>query len=200
MATFVYKAVNGQGKFAEGRLDAADSRAAAFRLQNMGLIPMSIEEPSKRTASILPKISFQHVSHKDILFFTEELYTLVHAGLPLDRSLSITAELASKPALRAVIQDVLKQIKGGKSLAEALASHPKQFPRLYVNMIRAGEAGGVLDTMLGRLADFQRDADEMRGYLISALIYPALLTVVGIGSIEILLFFVIPRFATVFQD
>src|SRR6266480_7913990 len=179
MATFVYKAVNGQGKFAEGRLEAADSRAAAFRLQDMGLIPMSIEEPSKRTASILPKISFQHVSHKDILFFTEELYTLVHAGLPLDRSLAITAELASKPALRIVINDVLKQIKGGKSLAEALAAHPKQFSRLYVNMIRAGEAGGVLDAILGRLVEFERSADELRSYLISSLIYPILLTGVG---------------------
>src|SRR4029453_16654491 len=125
---------------------------------------------------------------------------LVHAGLPLDRSLTITAELASKPALRAVIQDVLKQIKGGKSLGEALAAHPKHFSRLYVNMIRAGEAGGVLDKILNRLVEFQRNADEMRSYLVSALIYPALLTAVGVGSIAILMFFVIPRFSTIFSD
>ena len=200
MATFVYKAVNGQGKFAEGRLDAADSRAAAFRLQNMGLIPVSIEEPSKRGASILPKIHLQRVSRKDILFFTEELYTLVHAGLPLDRSLSITAELASKPALRAVIDDVLKQIKGGKSLAEGLAAHPKHFTRLYVNMIRAGEAGGVLDVILERLVEFERSADEMRGYLVASLIYPCLLTAVGMSSVGILLYFVLPKFAAIFKE
>ena len=200
MATFAYKAVNAQGRPAEGRLEAADSRAATFRLQSMGLIPISIEEPAKRAASIFPKIQFQRVSRKDILFFTEELYTLVHAGLPLDRSLAIAAELAAKPALRVVIQDVLKQIKGGKSLAEALAAHPKHFTRLYVNMIRAGEAGGVLDVILERLVEFERAADEMRSYLIASLIYPCLLTAVGMASVGILLYFVIPKFASIFAD
>jgi general secretion pathway protein F len=85
-------------------------------------------------------------------------------------------------------------------LAEALATHPKHFSRLYVNMVRAGEAGGVLETILERLVEFQRSADEMRSYLISALIYPALLTAVGLGSIAILMFFVIPRFSTIFSD
>lgn len=200
MATFLYKAVNGQGKFAEGRLDAADSRAAAFRLQNMGLIPVSIEEPSKRGPGVLSKIRFQRVSRKDILFFTEELYTLVHAGLPLDRSLAITAELASKPALRAVVNDVLKQIKGGKSLAEALAAHPKYFSRLYVNMIRAGEAGGVLDAILERLVEFERSADEMKSYLVASMIYPCLLTAVGMASVGVLLYFVLPKFASIFKE
>src|SRR5207245_2799084 len=134
---------------------------------------------------------------KDLLFFSEELATLVRAGLPLDRSLSITAELASKPALRALIQDVLKQIKGGKSLAEALAAHPKQFSRLYVNMIRAGEAGGVLDVILARLVEFEQSADELRGHLIASLIYPSLLTAVGLTSIGILMYFVIPKFAAI---
>ena len=177
MAVFSYKAVNAEGKFAEGRVEAADSRAATFRLQNMGLIPVSIDEPSKAAGRRCRRLYLQGISKKDILFFTEELSTLVNAGLPLDRSLSITAELASKPALRAVIQDVLKQIKGGKSLAESLATHPKQFSKLYVNMIRAGEAGGVLNVILERLVEFERSADELRSYLISALIYPALLTV-----------------------
>ncbi len=200
MAIFVYKAVNTQGKSAEGRLEASDSRTAAFRLQSMGLIPVSIEEPSKRGASILPAIRFQRVSRKDILMFTEELSTLVRAGLPLDRSLSISAELAAKPALRRVIQDVLSQIKGGKSLAEALSAHPKYFTRLYVNMIRAGEAGGILDVILLRLVEFERSADELRGYLTASLIYPCLLTGVGGVSVGILLYFVIPKFASIFED
>ncbi len=200
MATFVYKAVNTQGKSAEGRLEASDSRTAAFRLQSMGLIPVSIEEPSKRGASILPAIRFQRVSRKDILMFTEELSTLVRAGLPLDRSLTITAELAAKPALRRVIQEVLSQIKGGKSLAEALSAHPKYFTRLYVNMIRAGEAGGILDVILARLVEFERSADELRGYLTASLIYPCLLTGVGGVSVGILLYFVIPKFASIFED
>jgi general secretion pathway protein F len=198
MAEFAYKAVTSDGKLTNGRLEASDQRTVAQRIQSMGLIPISIEQSAAKSAQ--RRTYFQRIGPRDILFFTEELSTLVKAGLPLDRSLSITAELASKPALRAVIQDILKQLKGGKSLAEALAAHPKLFSRLYVNMIRAGEAGGVLDTILGRLAEFQRDADEMRGYLVSALIYPALLTVVGIVSVAILLFFVIPRFATIFND
>src|SRR5204863_7487550 len=85
-------------------------------------------------------------------------------------------------------------------LAEGLAAHPKYFSRLYVNMVRAGEAGGVLDSILERLVEFQRSGDEMRSYLVSALIYPALLTVVGISSIAILMLFVIPRFSTIFTD
>jgi general secretion pathway protein F len=200
MATFSYKAVNANGHFSEGHVEAADTRTAAYRLQSMGLIPVSIEEPRVHRSALLPKLYLRRVSKKDVLFFTEELSTLVHAGLPLDRSLAITAELASKPALRVVINDVLKQIKGGKSLAEALAAHPKQFSRLYVNMIRAGEAGGVLDVILGRLVEFERSADELRSYLISALIYPGLLSGVGITSIGILLYFVIPKFAGIFEE
>jgi general secretion pathway protein F len=200
MSTFIYKAVNSQGRFAEGKLEAADARAATFRLQDMGLIPVSIEEPGKQRGFSLPQFRLNHISHKDILFFTEELSTLVHAGLPLDRSLSITAELASRPALRVVIQDVLKQIKGGKSLAEALAAHPRQFSKLYVNMIRAGEAGGVLDAILGRLVEFERSSDELRSYLVSAMIYPCLLATVGLASVGTLLYFVIPKFAGIFED
>ena len=200
MAIFRYKAVNAQGRLSEGQVDAMDTRTAAFRLQTMGLIPVSIEAPIVQRSARPARLYLQRVSRKDILFFTEELSTLVHAGLPLDRSLSITAELASKPALRAVINDVLKQIKGGKSLAEAFAAHPRYFSRLYVNMIRAGEAGGVLDVILARLVEFERSADELRGYLTAALIYPTLLTAVGAASIGILLYFVIPKFAGIFED
>lgn len=197
---FRYKAVNAHGAYSEGQLDAADTRAAVYRLQSMGLIPVSIEEPAGRRSSRSKGISLQRVSRKDILFFTEELSTLIHAGLPLDRSLTIAAELASKPALRNVIHDVLNQIKAGKSLAESLSVHSRYFSRLYVNMVRAGEAGGVLDVILQRLVEFERSADELRSYLISALIYPVLLTGVGVASIGILLYFVIPKFASIFAE
>jgi general secretion pathway protein F len=200
MTTFRYKAVNARGNFSEGNIDAVDTSTASYRLQSMGLIPLSIEAPFIQRSARVPRLYLRHISKKDILYFTEELATLVRAGLPLDRSLTITAELASKPALRSVINDVLKQIKGGKSLAEALAAHPKYFSRLYVNMIRAGEAGGVLDVILGRLVEFERSADELRSYLIAALIYPCLLTAVGMGSIGILLYFVIPKFAGIFEE
>jgi general secretion pathway protein F len=200
MATFLYKAVNAQGRFAEGRMDAADKRGVVSQLETMGLIPVTVEEPVGSRPSAFSGLHLRRISRRDILFFTEELSTLVHAGLPLDRTLSIIAETVQKPALRAVVENVLRQIKGGKSLAEAMAAHPKCFSRLYVNMIRAGEAGGVLDPILARLVEFERAADELRGYLISSLIYPCLLASVGLGSIGILLWFVIPKFGAIFTD
>jgi general secretion pathway protein F len=198
--TFLYRAVTAQGKFSEGRLEAANKTAAVSKLEAMGLIPVSLDQPLHGRPSVLNRIHFRGISRRDILFFTEQLATLIHAGLPLDRALTITSETAQKPAFRSVIESVLKQIKGGKSLADALASHPKQFSRLYVNMIRAGEAGGVLDPILARLMEFEQAADEMRGYLISSLIYPCLLAAVGVGSIGILLYFVIPKFGAIFAD
>ena len=109
MAEFSYKAVTREGKLTNGRLEASDSRAVTLRIQGMGLIPISVEQSAAKSQ---PRRSlFQRIGPRDILFFTEELSTLVHAGLPLDRSLAITAELASKPALRSVVNDVLKQIK-----------------------------------------------------------------------------------------
>ncbi len=201
MSTFAYKAINSQGKHFAGRIDAADAAGAAFSVRNMGLIPVSIDEPTTKRARVnFPTLRFERVTRKDILFFTEELATLVGAGLPLDRSLSITRELAGKQALRTVIDDLLKQIKGGKSLADAMAGHPKQFSSLHVSMMRAGEAGGVLEVILERLAQFERSAEEMRSYLLASLVYPALLTLVGLGSFGIMFYFVIPRFVTIFED
>ena len=200
MGTFVYKAVNSQGRPTEGRLEAADSRAATFSLEKMGLIPVSIAAPVSREPLNLARFGLSWVSRRDILFFTEELSTLVRAGLPLDRSLSVAAELTPNPTLKKVILDVLKQIKGGQSLAEAMGGHPKYFSPLYINMIRAGEAGGILDAILERLTEFERSADELRSYLTAALVYPILLTLVGLGSLGILFSLVIPRFATIFED
>ena len=200
MGTFVYKAVNSQGRPTEGRLEAADSRAASFSLEKMGLIPVSIAEPVSRERLNLARFGLRWVSRRDILFFTEELSTLVRAGLPLDRSLSVAAELTSNPTLKNVIHDILKQIKGGQSLAEAMGGHPKYFSPLYINMIRAGEAGGILDAILARLTEFERSSDELRSYLTAALVYPILLTMVGLGSLGILFSLVIPRFATIFED
>ena len=200
MGTFVYRAVNSQGKPTEGRLEAADSRAASFSLEKMGLIPVSIAAPVTRERLNLARFGLGWVSRRDILFFTEELSTLVRAGLPLDRSLSVAAELTPNPTLKNVILDILKQIKGGQSLAEAMAGHPKYFSPLYINMIRAGEAGGILDAILERLTEFERSSDELRSYLRAALVYPILLTLVGIGSLGILFSLVIPRFATIFED
>src|SRR5580693_4372754 len=119
---------------------------------------------------------------------------------PLTRALSITAELTERASFRALMTDVLRILKGGRSLADSLAAHPRHFSELYVNMVRAGEASGSLQQIFERLSEFERTRDDLRGYIVSALIYPALLTLVGFGSIFILMDFVVPRFALIFND
>ena len=119
------------------------------------------------------------VRRKDLLIFTQELHTLVHAGFPLDRSLAVLGQLAESPAMAEVIQDVLKEVKGGKSFSEALGKYPEVFPKVYINMVKAGEAGGVLEEILGRLATYLVTSDELRSYIVGAMIYPVLLSAVG---------------------
>jgi general secretion pathway protein F len=119
--------------------------------------------------------------------------------VPLDRALSITAELTERASFRLIVQDVLRVLKGGKSLAESLATHPDYFSDLYINMVRAGEASGALAAIFERLAEFERSRDDLRNYIISSMIYPALLALVGLASILLLLTFVVPRFASIFE-
>jgi general secretion pathway protein F len=186
----------------EGRIEAANPRSAVLRLESMGLIPISVEEADKQNlkAPARLKLGLRRVTKKDVLHFTEELSTLIHAGLPVDRSLEIAASLTEKPVLRDAIRDILKQIKSGKSLPDAFGAHPRYFSPLYVNMLRAGEAGGMLDKILARLVEFEQSADELRSYLAASLVYPALLLFVGTGSVTVLVYFVIPKFAVIFDD
>src|SRR6185369_13714240 len=144
--------------------------------------------------------SFGGRRRRDVLFFTGELSTLLNAGVPLDRALSIAAELTERKNFRFIVLDVLRVLKGGKSLADSLATHPDYFNDLYINMVRAGEASGALGIVFERLSEFERTRDELRNYIISSMIYPALLACVGLASIVVLLTFVVPRFATIFQD
>jgi general secretion pathway protein F len=167
----------------------------------MGLVPLEIA--TRKSGSPLTlnlRLKWRRIGHKDLMFFTQELSTLVNAGLPLDRSLSICQQLSEKSQVRQMVEDLLHGIKEGKTFADSLASHPEAFSKLYINMIRAGEASGTLSQVLERLVEFQQSADELRSYMISSMIYPALLTVAGGASIVILLNFVIPKFASVFQD
>jgi general secretion pathway protein F len=171
----------------------------ARELRKQGLTPVYVGVARKQEFSLqLPE--FGRGRGRDVLFFTQELSTLLNAGVPLDRALSISGELTEKPAFRAVLLDVLRILKGGRSLADSLAAYPKYFPELYVNMVRAGEASGSLAIVFERLADFEKSRDELRGYIVSSLMYPMLLSLVGLGSIFVLLNFVVPRFAQVFED
>ncbi len=154
----------------------------------------------KNTGIEIKLPSFGGGRRRDVLFFTQELSTLLNAGVPLDRALSITAELTEKSKFRFIVLDVLRVLKGGRTLADSLGTHPEYFGDLYVNMVRAGEASGALAIIFERLAEFERTRDDLRNYIISSMIYPALLACVGVASITLLLMFVVPRFATIFND
>lgn len=200
MATaYFFKAVAADGKLRTGTLSAETDRQVAQELKRQGLIPVYVGLEQKAGLTLnLP--AFNRGKRQDILFFTQELSTLLNAGVPVDRALSITIELTERPTFRSLVLDVLRLIKGGKALADSLAAHPEYFSELYVNMVRAGEASGSLGQIFERLAEFERTRDDLRGYIVSSLIYPGLLTLVGLGSIIVLLEFVVPRFAVIFSD
>lgn len=197
--TYFFRAVASDGKPRTGTLSADNDSQVVRELKRQGLIPVYVGLEQKKELSLkMPVLGSG--KRKDVLFFTQELSTLLNAGVPLDRALSITSELTERAGFRTIVLDVLRLIKGGKSLADSLAAHPAHFPDLYINMVRAGEASGALGQIFERLAEFERTRDDLRGYIISSLIYPALLTVVGLGSIIVLLEFVVPRFAQIFSD
>ena len=203
MPEFAYKATDSMGKIVEGLMEAPEEREVIRKLQSLGYIPMKIGHPSKARSFSLDidlMAFFKRVSSKDVMNFTQQLSTLISAGLPLERSLFIVAELTEKKELEKVITDILSGIQEGISLADALAKHPRVFSKLYVNMVRAGEAGGVLEMVLERLVDFLESSQELKDYITSAMIYPMLLTGVCGLTIIILLAFVIPKFSTMFDD
>ena len=199
MTNFFFKAVTSDGKLRTGTLHADSDRWVAQELRKQGLTPVYVGlEPKKSLEIKLP--SFTGRKRRDVLFFTQELSTLLNAGVPLDRALSITSELTERASFRLIVMDVLRILRGGRSLADSLGTHPDYFTDLYVNMVRAGEAGGSLAVVFERLAEFERTRDDLRGYIISSMIYPILLILVGMASVFILLNYVVPRFATVFEQ
>ncbi|HKW92352.1 MAG TPA: type II secretion system F family protein [Methylomirabilota bacterium] len=208
MATFAYRAADRRGQTVAGVLEAPDMRAAVEQLQRDTYYPIEVTPRDSagghaRGGALagLSALGSRRVSGRDLVGFTQRLATLLEAGLPLDRALAIQAELAPTARLRAIATGVLEDVRGGTALADALAKHhPHPFSRLYVNMVRAGERGGVLEVTLRRLAEFLEEAQALRDTLVSALIYPALLTLVGTAAVVFLMTFVIPRFADIFRD
>lgn len=220
MASFHYRAVTGKGQWQEGVREGPSDKAVARELQSLGLVPVYVglsqaggsagrqnwlalllgkaEGPSRQ--SIWLTLSGRRATGRDRLLFTQELATLLNAGVPLDRALSICSELTESKFFREIVADVLRQVRSGKSLADALEAQGKVFSKLYVNMVRAGQASGSLHVVLQRLAEFEESSAEWRAHLISSMIYPALLTLVAIASILVLMNFVIPRFAQVFES
>jgi type II secretion system protein F len=201
MAEYLYKATTSAGQSVEGSMEGKDEATVVQNLHQLGYIPIRITSTSEkgsgfRLSSFLP----QRIGIKNLLLFTQELSTLLSAGLPIDRSLDILGSLTENSRLRETVKDILKRIQEGDSLAEALGNHPQIFSKLYVNMVKAGESGGFLEAILSRLAQYLESMKEIKDQIVSVMIYPLVLTIVSGASITILVTFVIPRFAKIFSD
>lgn len=197
MIVFSYRATTMSGEIVEGVIEANDEKVAIERLKNTGVIPLKIIAP--RQGSLKGKPGFRR-SKADLLTFTTELSVLLNAGLPLDRSLNVLSDLSEGKEMKEIVQSILRSIREGGSFSDALQKHPKAFPRLYVNMVRAGEAGGVLDVVLDKLNEFLESTKELKDNIFSAMIYPVILGLVGGVSIIILLAFVLPKFSGIFAE
>lgn len=206
MSQFYYQATTSQGKIIEGVMEAEAERVVVARLHDQGYLPLRVGSPEqvKQKAGwtfSLPTLPGRGaIKQRDLLILTQELATLVSAGLPLDRALSVLAGLTSKEEMKKAVSQILRSVQQGKSLGEALAAYPKIFPPLYVNMVKAGELGGFLDTALQRLAEYLQRSHEVQEEVKSALAYPVILVFVGSLSIIFMFTFVLPRFAVLFAD
>lgn len=196
MAVFSYRGTDIQGTIMEGAIEAPDQQAAIDRLKNSGIIPLKVFIAGKGLRRSLSLKS----SKGDILSFTNELTALLEAGLPLDRSLNILAGIAESKQNQAVIQDILRSIREGGSFSDALLKHPRVFSRLYVNMVRAGEAGGILVEVLDKLNEFLESTKELKEQVLTSMIYPIILVSTGGLSIIILLTYVLPKFSVIFSE
>lgn len=206
MAKYSYRAISPQGEAHEGSVEAASEAEAGRKIADTGLIVLSLE--SGKVAA--PKVARasrrlggrrggETFGDKELLLFTRELSVLLKAGLPLDSALSVLGQVSVESAVAKVVGEIREAVRGGRPLSQAL-SEREGFGRFYVNMVRAGEAGGVLDEVLVRLAEHLERARELRETVVSALIYPAILLGVALISVVVLLVFVVPQFSDLFAD
>jgi len=200
MALFTYKAINSLGETEEGLRDAVSEGLLIAALQSEGYIPVRVAPASSRSFFSLGRKQSK-LSQKDVTLFTGELATLLESGLPLDKSLLVLMDLTEdNERLSKLIAKVLEKVKGGSSLAAALEMQSGIFTKFYLNMIRAGEAGGSLGEVLTRLSEYLESSQELKDTVSTALIYPAILMVMSFASLFIMLTFVVPQFTEMFES
>ncbi|WHZ19683.1 MAG: hypothetical protein OJF55_001832 [Rhodanobacteraceae bacterium] len=200
MASFHYKAVTPAGEIVEGRMDAASVEDVIARLQEQGNVPLEAGDAAGGGGSLFGGLRKKTLGGAALVEFTRQLGILLHAGLPLDRSLQMLLELPEGERARHVVERIRDRVRGGASLSRALEEEHGVFPKLYLSMVRAGEAGGALDAALARLADYLERARALRESVIGALVYPAFLLFGVLGSLVLLLAFVLPQFVPIFHD
>lgn len=194
MPQYTYEAVDQTGRKIKESASYPDESILKSSLMEKGLRPLSIKVSEQKDASF-----FERISSKDLLTFTQELGNLLDSGLPIDRALYVLSEHSEKKSFRAVIREVYIDIQKGNTLSYAMARH-RVFPRIYVNMIKAGESGGILETVIKRLVAFLETTIAFKEEIVSAMIYPILLTTVGGLAVAVLMLYVIPNFSKMFAD
>ncbi|HSX41330.1 MAG TPA: type II secretion system F family protein [Candidatus Saccharimonadales bacterium] len=202
MPSFSYTAKDKSGQVIKGNVSGMDKSAAVASLQEKGLSPILVKDSSDKPSTGL-KLGNFHLGGKvkltDKVIFSRQFATMVNAGVPITQSLSILREQATSKPLKSALADAGKRVEGGSTLSAALAEHPRIFSPIYINMVKAGEAGGLLDEVLERLAVQQEKDAEIVGKVKSAMIYPAVITTVTVAAFIFLMTVIVPKLAVIFE-
>ena len=200
MPQFKYQVKKGPGELSSGVLEAENQRAAVSRLRDMGYFPISVEQYSGEEKKESISQALTRIRLKDRNLFFRQLANLIESGMPITRALCTLHEQTENSKLKQIVAELKEHIQKGSSFAEAMERHPKLFPPMLSNMVKAGETGGMLEEVLWRIVKFGEQEEELRGKAISAMIYPAFLLTIGSIAIFILISFVFPKFVTIFND
>lgn len=212
MPTFAYEAMNAAGQEVKAEIEAGTADEAISKIRSQGYFPTKVREKAakkqKAAAAAAPagtkkgamNISIGGVSNKAVTTLTRQLSTLQDAGLPILRSLKILQQQQKAGLLKSILEGVANDVEGGATLSEAMSRHPKAFDRLYVNMVQAGETGGVLDVILQRLAEFMEKAQRLKRRVIGAMIYPSVVIIFSVLIVTGIMIFVVPKFREIFKD
>lgn len=208
MALYAFDAVRSTGEAVSAQLEAVSEADAIERIREQGLILLRVQTAASaivashqaKSGAFGGLFASRKIKRDQIVAFTRDLANLISAGLPLDRAFELLVGLAESGPLASLLQELRDRVRGGKSLSQALAEHPKHFDRLFVNMVRAGEASGTLGPVLERISEFQERSAELRSSVQSALMYPIVLVAVAIVAVMTMIFFVVPKFETTFRQ
>jgi type IV pilus assembly protein PilC len=217
MANFQYSALDAKGEQTTGSLSAASEAEAIQQLRAKGLYPTQISEegktkgkkgaPAKTKGKAAAKTKTASKGHvggrikpKSLMIFTRQLATLIDSGLPLLRSLTVLEKQEPNPVLKATVAALAENVQGGSTFSESLAQHPRIFNKLYVNMVKAGELGGVLEIVLNRLAEYQEKAQKLKNKIVSAMVYPVIVMFIAVAILVFLMIFIVPKFKEMFAN
>lgn len=207
MPNFNYTAIDGQGNETTGVLSADSNAQAIEMLKGNGLYPTQVVEEGvgakgkkgKKAKRVKVKTGGR-IKTKTLMIFTRQLATLIDSGLPLLRSLTVLGKQEPNPILKATINTLADSVQSGSTFSESLAAHPKIFNKLYINMVKAGELGGVLEVVLNRLAEYQEKAQKLKNKIVSAMVYPTIVMFIAVAIMAFLMLFIVPKFKTIFDE